>query len=98
VYLKCVKPAGEGSLINLEHILAMFKRERRRIDKAIDALEELQPAKSKRNKQRTAKVNKRRSKCLQKLEGRHNEVELEEPGRQHGSKVLPFVVPTKRVS
>lgn len=84
--------------MNLDRILATLKKERRGIDKAIDALERLRSARSKRNKQRSAQLKKESSEFLQKFEDRHSKEKTLEHSHGHGSKLIPFLRSAKRIS
>jgi hypothetical protein len=84
--------------VNLERILARLKNERRRIDKAISALEKVRSAESSWQGQGSAKSKKRRSRVKNGPDNRHNGVETQEHNRREESKLVAFSPPTRRVS
>jgi hypothetical protein len=84
--------------VNLERILARLKNERRRIDKAISALEKVRSAESSGQGQGPAKSKKRRSRVQNGPDVRHYKVDTQEHNRREESRVVAFPPASRRVS
>jgi hypothetical protein len=84
--------------LNLERILAKLKNERRRIDKAISALEKALSAKSSGGRQRSAKSKKQRSTARNRPDGRHNKIATPSDKSGEETRVVAFAPVTRRVS
>jgi hypothetical protein len=84
--------------VNLERILARLKKERRRIDKAISALEKVRSAESSGQGQGTAKSKKQRSSVPNGPAGLRSKAETPQHNRREEAKVVAFSPATRRVS
>jgi hypothetical protein len=84
--------------VNLERILAKLKNERRRIEKAISALEKVRSAESSRQGQGAAKSRNRRSRDQSGPDRRHNKVETQERNLREDARVVAISPATRRVS
>jgi hypothetical protein len=83
--------------VNLERILARLKNERRRIDKAISALEKVRSAESSGQGQGAAKSRKPRSRDQSGPDRRHNKVETQERNFREEARVVAFPSASRRV-
>ena len=84
--------------MNLERILARLKNERRRIDKAISALEKVRSAESSGQGQGAAKSRKPRSRDQSGSDGRYKKVETQERDPREDARVVAISPATRRVS
>jgi transposase len=84
--------------VNLERILARLKNERRRIEKAISALEKVRSAESSGQGQGAAKSRKRRFRDQSGSDGPQNKVETQERNLREEVRVVAISPATRRVS
>ena len=84
--------------MNLERILGKLKNERRRIEKAISALEKALSAKSSTKGHKTAKSKKHTSRVKNVRAGRPDTVEKREHNRGKEANVIALTPAARRVS
>jgi hypothetical protein len=85
-------------MMNLGRILARLKNERRRIDKAISALEKVRDAESRGQGQGTANSKKQRSRVRRGPDGQRDKGAIQEQSRRGEAKVIALAPSTREAS
>jgi hypothetical protein len=84
--------------LSLELILARLKKERRRIDKAISALEKIRSAKYRKKGRGTPESKNQRSGARIGLHGRGDKTPAPRHDREEKAKVISFAAATRRAN